>query len=124
VPLEEINKNSRNEKSLKVMAQHMRKYGAKGSYQGEEAGEGQPAPSSEVSAAKIAQGSFLQAAIHEHTWPCAPPAHRWARLPAQNWAEISQQHQVPPTKGSSAPVAPVAVLYFPRSTASTTLLRW
>lgn len=58
-----------------MIAQRVRKYGAKVRYQGEEAGKGQADPSNEVSAAKIVWGSFLEAARWRSTrGPAAPPA--------------------------------------------------
>lgn len=44
-----------------MIAQRTRKYGAKATYQGEEAGKGQADRSNEVSAAKIAWEGFLEA---------------------------------------------------------------
>lgn len=58
-----------------MIAQRVRKYGAKGRYQGEEAGKGQGDTSNEVSAAKIVREGFLQAASRRRTRaPAAPPA--------------------------------------------------
>jgi len=50
-----------------VIAQRVRKYGAKARYQGEEAGKGQADTSNEVSAAKIVQEGFLEAASRQST---------------------------------------------------------
>lgn len=58
-----------------MIAQCMRKYRAKGRYQGKEAGKGQADMSNEVSAAKIVQEDFLEAAHRQSTRvPAAPPA--------------------------------------------------
>lgn len=57
-----------------MITQHVRKYGAKARYQGEEAGEGQVDRSHEVSMAKNSVGRLLEAECTEHTAPADPPA--------------------------------------------------
>lgn len=53
-----------------MIAQRVRKYGAKARYQGEEAGKGQSDTSSEVSAAKIVREGFLEAVSWPSMCPC------------------------------------------------------
>lgn len=58
-----------------MIAQRVRKHGAKARYQGEEAGKGQADTSNEVSAAKIVREGFLEATSRQRTRaPPAPPA--------------------------------------------------